>query len=231
MVTCRAQGGAQGLVLQRGNILRPREIVFLRLLLDWCGGMRCAVGRSGNARASALGCWRRCLCVFAFIIVVLINIHVARCRLVLFRSLLLWGFRHARRWWRRGHGWQGRRMVGGFRRVVAVVEAACIWGAMWAVTRNLGRRHRVWRGRTTAVWLLELLALLLILRRLGVGVLVFFPLAVSLGWGGRRAVIPIPSRSFCSHHCRCWRRSAACNAAAGRGVGVMLVWPLVSVAW
>jgi hypothetical protein len=64
-----------------------------------------AVGR-GIARATTLRGWSGHFGIFTIIIVVLVDVHVTRCRLVLLRPFLLRGFRHTRRRWCRTHCWK-----------------------------------------------------------------------------------------------------------------------------
>ena len=218
--------------IKRSEITKhlPVDEILLRLLLDWCGDMRSAICRD-CPRTAAIRLWRVRLCIISFVIIILINIHVTGSRLVMLRALLLGCLRHARQrsWccthWRK-RGW----MVGSLGRMVAVIESSCIWGAMWAVTSNLRRWHWMWRRRATTVWFFELLTLFIVRRRLGVDVLIIFPLAMPFRRCSWRTVIAIACSGFRSDHGRCWRGSAARDATAGRGVRMVLIWPLIAVA-
>lgn len=119
--------------------------------------------------------------------------------------------------------------MGSLRWMVAVIETTSIWSMLRAVTGNLWRWCWMRGRRTTAVCLLELLALLVIGGWLGVDVVIVFPFAMSLRWCSWGAIITIASCSLCSHR-RSWWRCSACNATAGRWVCMVLVWSLVAIA-
>jgi hypothetical protein len=185
-----------------------------------------AIGRR-IARATTLRSWSGHLGIFTIIIIVLVDVHVTRCRLVLLRPFLFRSFRHTRRRWCRTHCGKRRRVVRSFRRMVTIVELSSVWGNLRAVTGNLRRRGWVRRSWPAAVRLLQLLALLFVGRRLWVDVVVIFPLAVTLRRCSGRTIIPIACSSFGSDHSRWWGRSTACDPAASRAIR-MMVWTLIT---
>jgi hypothetical protein len=209
--------------------LQPLDKVILRLLFDWGRGVGGAIGRC-VARATTLRCWSGHFGIFAIIIVVFVNVHVARSRFVLLRPFLLRCFRHPRRWRRHSHCRKRRRVVSRFGRMVAIVESSSVWSTVRAVTSNLWRGRWMGRSRPAAVWLLKLLALFLIRRWLRVDMIVIFPLAVPFGRCSWRTIIPLACSGFGSSQSRCWRRRTTRNAAAGRVIGMVLVWSLITVA-
>jgi hypothetical protein len=79
--------------------------------------------------------------------------------------------------------------------------------------------------------LLQFLALLLVGRRLGIVVVILFPLTKALmRRSSRGTVLSLTSRGFSSSESRSWRWSTASNATPGSRVRVMLIWALVSIA-
>ena len=91
----------------------------------------------------------------------------------------------------------------------------------------------MWGSWTTAVRLFHLLTLFFIRRRLCAHVIRFsLPFAVSFDWwGGRRPVVTFTGCLLSSSLGRSWRRSSASNTTGGRGISMVLIWPLVAVPW
>ena len=166
--------------------------------------MRQSVCRNG-AWAFPFRFWRSVsLLILGPIAVVFIYIHLTCCWFVMLRALLFWGLGHAWYWLGRINGWKRRRMMSSLRWMVAVVQSPSVHVIMRAVSWRRG--YPVGRGRTSAMRLIQSLALLVISRRLLIHWTFIFPFPRSLGRRGWSPLITFASGSFscCLGGCRSW---------------------------
>jgi hypothetical protein len=122
--------------------------------------MRDTIRSDARAAAVRFGCCR--LRIFAFVIVIFIDIHVTGSRFVMFWAFLLRCFRHSRQRWRSAHRRKRGRVMSCLGRMVSIIEASGIRRGLRAATRHLWRWHWMcWRW-AARLRLLKLLSLLIV---------------------------------------------------------------------
>jgi hypothetical protein len=217
--------------LEKGKYRSSATASFLSLLLD-CAARRCtrpAVDGLGTATTALLFCGA--LVVITAVIVVVVNLHLARCRLIHWCRLrrrcallfLPWSRRHA--WWRRlGDGlhrrqssrWRRRRrVVCGFRRVVGGGWALFVHPSHLRGTA-IGRGRHLEGLRRGALHLNFVQSRACVLGRRPLDAVVVFPFTNALWCGATRPLFSLTCGSVsCELRVRWWR-CAACNLRHAR---------------